>query len=66
MNSGDGGNGNSSDLVNLMARSISIKQGDDMRALSRGERLHAVWKALEHLNILYLYQNMIRSHDFVE
>jgi hypothetical protein len=50
-NSRDSANAKSSEAVDLMARSASIKQSDDMSALSRGERLHGVFesiRALEH------------------
>jgi hypothetical protein len=47
----DSTNANSSKMMNLMARSASIKQSDDMIALSSGKRLHDVFggkKTFEH------------------
>ena len=47
----DSANAKTSGVVNLMARSASIKQSDDTSVLSNGERLHGMFggiKTLEH------------------
>ena len=47
----DSANAQTSEVVDLMARSASIKQSDDTSALSRGERSHGMFgdiKTLEH------------------
>ena len=47
----DNSNAHTSEVVDLMARSASIKQSDNMNVLSKGERLHGMFggiKTLEH------------------
>ena len=47
----DSSNGKSSEMMDLMARSASIKQRNDMSLLSRSNRLHGIFgsiRALEH------------------
>ena len=47
----DSANAQTSEVVDLMARSASIKQSDDMSVLSKGERSHDMFediKTLEH------------------
>ena len=47
----DSANAQTSEVVDLMARSASIKQSDDTSVLRKGERLHGMFggiKTLEH------------------
>ena len=62
----DSANAQTSEVVDLMARSASIKQSDDTSVLSKGERAHGMFGALKHLNTSYLYQKMNQSHAFVD
>src|SRR6202044_3156954 len=48
-NPGDSTNAKSSKTMNLMARSASIKQSNDVSALSRSERSHDVFKGIKTL-----------------
>jgi hypothetical protein len=45
----DGANAQTSEVVDLMARSASIKQNDDTSVLSKGERLHGMFRGIETL-----------------
>jgi len=54
----DGTNANSNKMMNLMPKSASIKQSDNMIALSSDKRLLMCLETEKHLSILYLYQNM--------